>query len=370
MALYSSLRTGYKPKPPPQSQTSVICAFWLKGRCNRHPCRFLHPEPDPPMIRPRRTAPTPSHPQISVCEHWISDSCVYGDKCRFLHSWDDDSDDTITNNPSMLTKLSGHKKAVTGIGAPNRCVKIINNGAEIGCLICEGSWVFIGLPNAVKAWRVNTANNDCDEPFVLDRPIGQVNVLVVYNDLLFAGSEDGGCDKSPLWFCSVSSRWNPEEEVVVFKFADGAIRVWNLEDLECVQTLSGGHSDAVMSLLFWDEYLFSCSLDKAIKIWWSANQDGIFEAVYTHEEQCGVVSLFGMLDAKAKPVLFASCCKDSVIRLYELPSFKLRARLFSRREVEAAQIGPDGLFFLGDRSGSVGVWKWLLLAKQQKVDTQ
>lgn len=72
-----------------------------------------------------------------------------------------------------------------------QCVKIINNGAEIGCLICEGSWVFIGLPNAVKAWRVNTANNDCDEPFVLDRPIGQVNVLVVYNDLLFAGSEDG-----------------------------------------------------------------------------------------------------------------------------------------------------------------------------------
>lgn len=60
-----------------------------------------------------------------------------------------------------------------------------------------------------------------------------------------------------------------------------------------------------------------------------------------------------MLDAKAKPVLFASCCKDSVIRLYELPSFKLRARLFSRKEVEAVQIGPDGLFFLGDRSGSV-----------------
>ncbi|GAY67332.1 hypothetical protein CUMW_255630 [Citrus unshiu] len=57
-----------------------------------------------------------------------------------------------------------------------------------------------------------------------------------------------------------------------------------------------------------------------------------------------------MLDAKAKPVLFASCCKDSVIRLYELASFKLRARLFWRREVEAVQIGPDGLFFLGDRS--------------------
>lgn len=72
-----------------------------------------------------------------------------------------------------------------------QCVKIINNGAEIGCLICEGSWVFIGLPNAVKAWRVNTANNDCDEAFVLDGPIGQVNALVVYNDLLFAGSEDG-----------------------------------------------------------------------------------------------------------------------------------------------------------------------------------
>lgn len=79
-------------------------------------------------------------------------------------------------------KLNGHKKAVTHVGLPSgsnklysgsregrvsvwdrdsgRCVNVITNGAEIGCLIREGSWVFLGLPNAVKSWRVNAASGD------------------------------------------------------------------------------------------------------------------------------------------------------------------------------------------------------------------
>lgn len=90
--------------------------------------------------------------------------------------------------------------------------------------------------------------------------------------------------------------------------------------------------------------------------------------LYTHtKNNAELSSLFGMLDAEAKPVLFSSG-KDSAIRLYELPSFKLRAGIFSRREVEVDQIGPAGLFFPGDASGSVGVWKWLL-AEQQKMET-
>lgn len=118
---------------------------------------------------------------------------------------------------------------------------------------------------------------------------------MVNNDLLFAGSEGGVISvwkgtfvgnpfkqvasiRAPLWFCSLSSsndnRWNSKEEAAVFEFCGHTIRTWNLDNLECVQTLKG-HSDTVTSLLFWDEYLFSSSLDETIKIWFT-NQDGRF----------------------------------------------------------------------------------------------
>lgn len=115
------------------------------------------------MIQPRRTAPSPTkdsttHPQIRVCNNWISDSCVYGNKCRFLHSWVHSVDGNNTSNSlATLMKLNGHKKAVTSVGPPSgsnrlysgsrdgrvsvwdrdsgRCVNVITNGAEISCLI-------------------------------------------------------------------------------------------------------------------------------------------------------------------------------------------------------------------------------------------
>ncbi|KAH9796288.1 hypothetical protein WN944_012028 [Citrus x changshan-huyou] len=245
-------------------------------------------------------------------------------------------------------KLNGHKKAVTNVGLPSgsnklysgsrdgrvsvwdrdsgRCVNVITNGAEIGCLISEGSWVFLGLPNAVKSWRVNAASG---------------GVISVWKGTFVANPfKQVASIRAPLWFCSLSSsndtRWNSKEEAAVFEFCGHTTRTWNLDNLECVQTLKG-HSDTILRL-------------------------------YTHtKNNAELSSLFGMLDAEAKPVLFSSG-KDSAIRLYELPSFKLRARIFSRREVEVDQIGPAGLFFPGDASGSVGVWKWLL-AEQQKMET-
>lgn len=42
-------------------------------------------------------------------------------------------------------------------------------------------------------------------------------------------------------------------------------QVWNLENLQCLQTLTD-HHDVVMSVLCWDQFLLSCSLDKTIKV--------------------------------------------------------------------------------------------------------
>ncbi|KAK1591746.1 hypothetical protein Q3G72_012854 [Acer saccharum] len=389
-------RNGHNPYNQHLTK-NVICAFWLKGRCTRNPCRFLHTDTSIQPPTQHFDGHVKTQPQIRVCDRWVSGSCTYGDKCRFLHTWFHSDEDK--HSLSLLTRLEGHKKAVSGVGLPSgsdklysgakdgtvrvwdcntgKCVKVINNGAKIGCLITEGSWVFIGLPNTVKAWRLDVATGDYQE-FVLDGPVGQVDAIAVCNGLLFAGSQDG-----------VISVWRGSSDVNAFQLVasleahtgpvmsllvqlerkrlfststDGTIKVWDLNNLRCIQTLSD-HKDAVTCLLCSNEFLFSGSLDRTIKVW-TANQAGKFELSYTHEEECGVVAVFGMADAEGKPVLFSSC-KDSTVRLYDLPSFKKRARLFSRKEVGAIQSGPGGLFFLGEGTGTVSVWNWM--AEQQNM---
>lgn len=52
--------------------------------------------------------------------------------------------------------------------------------------------------------------------------------------------------------------------------------------MEAVMTLNG-HTDAPMSLLCWDQYLLSCSLDNTIKVW-IMTEEGNLEVAYTHNE--------------------------------------------------------------------------------------
>jgi len=119
---------------------NVICAFWLEGRCSRHPCKFLHAEsgsaasPRPkqfqaPKSRTWKRTPDnsstvknssvlsggedgPKHiigterVEDEVCRHWLSGKCVRGEDCKYLHSW------SCGNGFSMFTKLEGHSKVI------------------------------------------------------------------------------------------------------------------------------------------------------------------------------------------------------------------------------------------------------------------
>ena len=59
-------------------------------------------------------------------------------------------------------------------------------------------------------------------------------------------------------------------------------QVWELDTLEPVMTLND-HTDAPMSLLCWDQFLLSCSLDHTIKVWFATGR-GNLEAAYTHKK--------------------------------------------------------------------------------------
>ncbi|KAF2290397.1 hypothetical protein GH714_012773 [Hevea brasiliensis] len=240
-----------------------------------------------------------------ACENWMSDKCDKEDGCQFLHSW------FYGDWFSTLAKLKGHIQAVSGIALPSRSDKlfssgsdgtvhvwdcntgqstrVINVGVKIGALISEGPWIFVGLPNIVKAWNIETAAE-----FNLDGPVGQVNAIAVADvvDMLFAGAQDGailawkGSAKNP----------NPFELASSMK----------------------GHTSAVICLTIGRNRLYSGSVDNTIR---------------------GAIALCGMPDAEAKPILLCSC-SDNTVYLYELPTFIERGRIFSKSEVRTIQTGP------------------------------
>ncbi|KAL6581554.1 Zinc finger CCCH domain-containing protein 48 [Orobanche minor] len=315
-----------------------------------------------------------------ICHHWAQGSCKFGENCKYLHQW-------FTGDCfSLLAPLGGHQQVVTGIALPSGSDKLytgskdetvriwdcqsgqlaglVNLGGAIGCMLSEGPWVFVGLTNLVKAWNVQTAME-----ISLNGPVGQVYSLVVGSDLLFAGTHDGTI---LAWrFNAATNCFEPAASLKGHTLAavtlvvggtrmysgsvDHSIKVWSLETLQCIQTLTG-HKDVVMSVLCWDQFLLSASLDKTVKVW-AATETGNLEVTYTHTEEHGLLTLCGMHDSEAKPVLLCSC-NDNTIRVYDLPSFSERGRIFGKEEVRSIQIGPGGIFFTGDGSGQVRVWKW------------
>ncbi|KAI4351815.1 hypothetical protein L6164_006128 [Bauhinia variegata] len=394
-----------------------VCYHWQAGKCNRHPCPFLHGELPPSNVNgmsskrphgqgssadsgfpgPRRS---PNFSGAStwgrahggganrivrkaekVCNYWVQGSCSFGDRCKFLHSW------SLGDGFSLMTQLEGHQKVISGIALPSgsdklytgskdetariwdcqsgKCIAVINLGGEVGCMISEGPWVFVGIPNVVKAWNVQTSTE-----LSLSGPVGQVYTLVVGGDMLFAGTQDGSI---LVWkFNVVTNCFEPaaslkDHSLAVVSLVVGAnrlysgsmdhtIKVWSLENLQCLQTLTE-HTSVVMSVLCWDQFLLSCSLDKTVKVW-VANENGNLEVTYTHNEEHGVLTLCGMHDSQGKPILLCSC-NDNTVRLYDLPSFAERGKILSKEDIRAIQIGPGGIFFTGDGTGQVKVWNWL-----------
>lgn len=404
---------------------AAVCKYWLEGRCNRNPCKFLHPqsskpskyswknpnsfksENSPPIENAQVTVlknqnqsksnpktqqkstkenlgQSKSIPKIEqkkhkLCDHWVNDDCKKGEKCDNLHSW------FSGNGLSMVARLEGHTKAVTGIALPSgsnklycsskdkslrvwdcnsgQCGAVLDFDDECGTLVNEGPWIFAGLRDMIKAWNLNTQHE-----LIIRGSGGQVNAITMFEDILFAGMEDGTvlswkCTSETSFSGAPTSLEGHTKSVLSLIVgakrlfsgsADHTIRVWDTESLECVHVLNG-HTGDVTAVLCWDHYLLSGSLDKKIKIW-AATESGNIEEVYEHDVDDGVVAFCGMHDAEGKPILLCSC-KDNSVCLYDLPSFVERGRVFSRMEVEAIQIGCEGLFFTGDAAGLVSVWK-------------
>ncbi|KAL6003218.1 hypothetical protein ACLOJK_023441 [Asimina triloba] len=333
---------SHSHESPPQRQK--ICRQWKLGRCYRLPCPFLHPDIPSADDRPSPSASALDPAKMLLCRFWALGKCRYGDSCRFLHTWN------VGDSFSFLTALEGHHKVIAsqlimliylcawgndaasevitearqllvenyfqtpslawgirGIALPSgsdklysgskdksvrvwdcntgRCAAVVNVGVEVGCMISAGPWIFVGLVNVVKVWNTQTYNE-----ILLGGPVGQVHSLA-------------------------TTGFHPPETSGELLFA-GQL-VWDLATLQCLETLRG-HTSAVTSVLCWDQYLLSASLDQTIKVW-ASTESGNREVTYTHNAEHGVLFLCGTFDLQAKPVLM-SAFDDNSVRLYDLPS--------------------------------------------------
>ncbi|GMN67488.1 hypothetical protein TIFTF001_036556 [Ficus carica] len=137
-----------------------------------------------------------------LCKFWASRNCVKGDRCPFFHSW------SHGDHVSIIATLKVQNMATTGIAYPSggdklysgskdrtlrvwnchtgQCERVFNLGAEVCSLIHEGPWIFIGLPNVVKAWNVQS-----NAEFSFDGPVGQVYTMIFDKDTVFAGTQSG-----------------------------------------------------------------------------------------------------------------------------------------------------------------------------------
>ncbi|URD98987.1 zinc finger CCCH domain-containing protein [Musa troglodytarum] len=209
-------RLGPSQAAAPDRANNKVCYHWRAGRCNRHPCPFLHSEmptpqqqsaaPDGGVAKRHLVWKNPSNAGAAsgppskwgkgrgggavgrppgkapdrVCNYFLAGNCTYGEKCRFLHSW------FVSDSFSLLTSLQGHQKylrsgdkclqAVSGIALPSGSDKLYSGSKDESVRVwdCQSG----------QAWNMQTATD-----LSLDGPIGQVYSLVVGNELLFAGTQ-------------------------------------------------------------------------------------------------------------------------------------------------------------------------------------
>ncbi|KAG6483475.1 hypothetical protein ZIOFF_060123 [Zingiber officinale] len=214
--------------------------------------------------------------------------------------------DTVRNesNCSLLATLRGHQQRVR--------VNIM--GAEVGALLTEQHWSFMGVFDSFQAYNSHTKTQ-----YIIEELGGQVHAIAASNGFVFAGIQ-----------------------VYIYIYIifnhDGSILAWqfNSEELITVQPMASldGHLLPVMSLLVHEDKLYSGSMDHTIK---------------------GVISLCGISDANAKSVLICARSDRSVC-LYDLPSFTQRGQIHFSEELKVVKSDPSGLFFTGDAAGELRVW--------------
>ncbi|XP_023641961.1 zinc finger CCCH domain-containing protein 62 [Capsella rubella] len=275
------------------------------------------------------------------------------------------------------------------------CIETVNLWEEVGSLISKGTWVFIGLRNNIKAYKVGTTestvltkpshpvptyiNRTQNRPFVETMVdyintelLGLVTAMMFVEGMLFAGTSYGliSCwrfeDRMYMVqpFPYIGTLKGSHDDKVTSLVAGGgklfsgsadfSIKVWSLSTRRCVQTLRQ-HSDTVSSLFFWDQLLLSSSLDGTLKTW-HCSGNGLWDLVSSRTQGQSVHALCGMYDLDGRPIILCSY-QNGTVGIYNLQPFTQRGTFSSPSTIETFTVGSEGLLLSGGVSGKMHAWR-------------
>ncbi|KIZ07216.1 NB-ARC domain-containing protein [Monoraphidium neglectum] len=342
--------------------------------------------------------------------------------------------DSLPDDVAALTELKQHTKPVTCMCldtasqqlytgaqdglvcawscASGQLVTSADCGMPVDTLLVEAGFLFVAVSqkhdSAIKVWNLGAGG----AMHVLTGHTGQVLALAVspQSGLLFSGGLDASIR---VWELNAASGAFSQRAALTadsggghraavhallvagqFMFSGdraGEVKVWNLGDGTCCQTVERAHDGPIMKMLVWGEnYLLTASMDGSIRCWSPGaglgalppaviNPEPEFTFAGHEEEGAGggggggrpnqyvrgrdprpaILSMCTTLDAAQSSVLMVSYVNDRAVRLYDLPSFDARGCLPNVHECRAMLTLPDASTMLaGDKNGSVKIFQW------------
>ncbi|KAL0458465.1 UNVERIFIED_CONTAM: Zinc finger CCCH domain-containing protein 48 [Sesamum latifolium] len=285
MAVKTANRVSIFDRVGGQPVKTQVCTYWLAGRCKRNPCRFMHRESPPPQSHEIQSAPPKDIRGMQSKKMTWRRPNYYNPKTANISS----------NEGGLYSSTCGQssrQKVLANTGKENDHID-----QEITIASSDIHSDIEAQPKQCKYW---VTGNCVHETSARICTLGSLAITGI--------SLPSGSDK--LYSCS----------------KDKSIRAWDSHMAWKLQTeaeFSFGLLPGLVCSMVLDDDKFCWDGGSNNRLY-SGSRDGTIR---------GFIALCGIHDAEDKPILLCSC-NDNTVRLYDLPSFTERGRIFSKREVE------------------------------------
>ncbi|KAG8470033.1 hypothetical protein KFE25_006488 [Diacronema lutheri] len=298
-----------------------------------------------------------------------------------------------------MATLTGHRKTVSSLACSLKRQQLFSGSADgtiriwgwpegnfgqagellvglpVNSLMVEDDWLVAGIgnqnePNLVRIWNMEThAQQD------LVGHEGPIYVIVQGNGMLFTAGHDAGIrcwkmEPASMQFGLVGvlqGHTAPVQNVQVggstlFSASrDNTIKQWDLTTGQGVCSVTTAHTEFMMGLCLYDNFLFSAGLDGKVAVY-NITSNLAMEFTYTvtnRERQPSPVTAIEIQSDPAGDAILITSCSDNAIKLCEVPNFERRGIILGHTQpCRALCLGPGSSFFSAGMDTTIKVWEF------------